>query len=502
MTEEDLNRQFCEKTLKYYLVFSNLRRSCMTNEIASKDTSDLSSELTQYDTKMLTALHFLGLPTENILVRVDERRKVFKNIEDVLTLLELPTLNNSKYISKFLSAVSAGLFDAALNYLWDETVQQLRFRIVQYDIQYFYDLAVTSDIRNKFSTEEDLVKIDDSGLIQGAKEIGLISDIGYRLLDNIKYMRNWASAAHPNQVEITGLQLITWLETCIREVISLPLSNIAIQISRLLRNIKNNILTEIEAETISSFFCELSLDKANSLCNGFFGIYCRNDTSIETKLNIKYLLPKLWPLIDEDVKWNFGIKFSKFQINNDQTEARLAREFLQIVNAESYLPDSVRSAEIKIELERLYNAHNALSNNFYLEPPCARQVQNLVGNHGVPQQINKYFTMVIIDAYLTNGYGVCWGADSIYVSLIQNFTQLQFFFAVSSFTHDKIASKLQFQLCQSQYKALLETAKSNITSPAFSKLIADIQSFRQPLYQLKDDKKIQQQIEYLKKVIK
>lgn len=253
MTEEDLNRQFCEKTLKYYLVFSNLRRSCMTNEIASKDTSDLSSELTQYDTKMLTALHFLGLPTENILVRVDERRKVFKNIEDVLTLLELPTLNNSKYISKFLSAVSAGLFDAALNYLWDETVQQLRFRIVQYDIQYFYDLAVTSDIRNKFSTEEDLVKIDDSGLIQGAKEIGLISDIGYRMLDNIKYMRNWASAAHPNQVEITGLQLITWLETCIREVISLPLSNIAIQISRLLRNIKNNILTEIEAETISSF---------------------------------------------------------------------------------------------------------------------------------------------------------------------------------------------------------------------------------------------------------
>lgn len=100
-----------------------------------------------------------------------------------------------------MAAVNAGLFDAALNYLWDETVSQLRSRVSQYDIQYFYDLAVTSDKRSKLSSKEDLNKIDDSELIQGAKEIGLISDIGYRMLDNIKHMRNWASAAHPNQVE-------------------------------------------------------------------------------------------------------------------------------------------------------------------------------------------------------------------------------------------------------------------------------------------------------------
>ena len=50
------------------------------------------------------------------------------------------------------------------------------------------------------------------------------------MLDNIKFMRNWASAAHPNQIELTGLQLISWLETCIKEVISLPLSNITIEI--------------------------------------------------------------------------------------------------------------------------------------------------------------------------------------------------------------------------------------------------------------------------------
>ncbi len=265
----------------------------MRDELSVNYSRELSTELTLYDTKVLQVFEYLGLPTDNILVKVDERRRVFKNIEDVLELLPEDTLKNSTYISKFLSAVSAGLFDAALNYLWDETVQQLRFRVIQYDIQYFYDLAVTSEKRSKLSSEDDLVKIDDSELIQGSKEIGLISDIGYRLLDNIKYMRNWASAAHPNQVVLTGLQLLDWLETCIREVISLPLSNITIQIGRLLRNIKTNVLNETEAEIISDFFCDLTLEKANSLCNGFFGIYCRVDTTIETKRNIKFLLPKL-----------------------------------------------------------------------------------------------------------------------------------------------------------------------------------------------------------------
>ena len=190
----------------------------MTQELSLYNSNELSTELTEYDRKMLTLFSYLGLPTESILVSIDERKRVFKNVEDVLSLLPIETLRGSTYISKFLSAVSAGLFDAALNYLWDETIKQLRIRVAQYDIQYFYDLAVTSsEKRKKLDTAEDLPKIDDSELIQGSKEIGLISDIGYRMLDNIKYMRNWASAAHPNQSELTGLQLITWLETCIKE---------------------------------------------------------------------------------------------------------------------------------------------------------------------------------------------------------------------------------------------------------------------------------------------
>jgi hypothetical protein len=92
----------------------------------------------------------------------------------------------------------------------------------------------SSEKRKKLGSEDDLSRIDDSELIHGAKEIGLISEIGFQHLDYIRFMRNYASAAHPNQIVLTGLQLTSWLETCIREVISLPLSEAAIEIRKLL----------------------------------------------------------------------------------------------------------------------------------------------------------------------------------------------------------------------------------------------------------------------------
>ena len=81
----------------------------MGNDLITANSRELATELTSYDTKMLGVFEYLGLPTDNILVKVDERRKVFKNIEDVLELLPSDILGKSIYISKFLSAVSRWL---------------------------------------------------------------------------------------------------------------------------------------------------------------------------------------------------------------------------------------------------------------------------------------------------------------------------------------------------------------------------------------------------------
>ena len=136
-----------------------------------------------------------------------------------------------------------------------------------------------------------MLKLDDFDLIKGALQIDLISQIGYKHLDYIRFMRNWASAAHPNQAELTGLNLISWLEICIKEVIATPPSNIRVRINQLLTNIKSEVIDEEQAETITIFFTELSNDKADALAKGFFGIYIDHNTTQQTRTNINNLAP-------------------------------------------------------------------------------------------------------------------------------------------------------------------------------------------------------------------
>lgn len=214
----------------------------------------------QTDNMHLSVLNALGLPADNVLSTIRERKAAIRNLPDIIEGLH--NLEDAHYLSKFLVAVSTGLFDAALNYLWDETIKQLRIRIINGDIKYFFDVVIPDAKRRDFSEPMDLLKLDDATLIEGALKIDLIGQIGYKHLDYIRYMRNWASAAHPNQAELTGLNLVSWLETCIKEVIATPISNIQIRINQLLRNIKTETIDTAEIETMATFFTELSTEKA------------------------------------------------------------------------------------------------------------------------------------------------------------------------------------------------------------------------------------------------
>jgi len=196
-------------------------------------TNGTPSALVQLESHLVTFLQQNDLPSQGIFVGVEERAIVFHYAPIVIRKLSDELRTSSIYLSKMLAACAAGLFDAALNYLWDETILQLRKRVAQYDLEFFYDNTISSgDKRNKYNTEEDLQYLPDSDLIRGAREIELISDIGYVHLEYISRMRNWASAAHPNQHELTGLNILSWFETCYKEVLSLPLPPSSISIKQ------------------------------------------------------------------------------------------------------------------------------------------------------------------------------------------------------------------------------------------------------------------------------
>src|SRR5260221_5799622 len=102
--------------------------------------SESALDLPNLEVALLKMIEQKGLPTSSVFVPIKERGVVFNNIDAVIEKLRPEKKPESVYISKFIAAVSAGLFDAALNYLWDETINELRHRVAQYDLAYFYDI--------------------------------------------------------------------------------------------------------------------------------------------------------------------------------------------------------------------------------------------------------------------------------------------------------------------------------------------------------------------------
>ena len=434
------------------------------------------AHLEEFETSLLTALDAVGLPSEGVLVDIEERFRVFENYPNILKLLTARQLGQSMYLSKLLAAVGAGLFDAALNYLWDETIAELRRRVALYDLAYFFDIAVTSPDRRKgLHTKEDLHKIPDQDLIRAARELGLISDIGYQQLDLIRYMRNYASAAHPNQNEIQAYQLMGWIETCIKEVITLPENQLVADTKQLLHNVRRGTINSANAVSTASFFDELPQESADNIASGLFGIYIDRTSDEHARDGVRLLMPAIWDHISEDKRRDLGLTCGKYVANGDTEKSDLSRELLEVVNGAAYLPTEIRTTDIASAIDELLVAHRGY-NNFHTESGPARRL-NTLSSEPVPKAIRRTYVRAIVEVFLTNGNGIAWAADNHYSEMISRFGPREARIALESLFEAEIASKLQFVSTQEKYEELLDALEPKMTKPRTRDLFEAIRSF-------------------------
>lgn len=457
-----------------------------TQEVAP---APIDTSLQRFEEVLTSVMAQLGLPSEGVMVSFDQRGRVLRNFEDAIDTLDGARRARSMYLSKFMVAVGAGLFDAALNYMWDETISELRRRVAGYDLAYFFDLAVKDPERRKgLQSDEDLLKVDDFDLIRASSDIGLISSVGHKQLGLIRYMRNYASAAHPNQNEITALQLLGWLETCIKEVITLPETAVVAETKRLLVNVKTQKLSQQRAAEISNFFEDIQADQADNLGAGLFAIYCQADSLEDARDNIRLLFPRLWGSISEGQRQRLGVKYARFAANGDQREAELARELLDAVDGASYLPEPIRVAEISSAVEELVRAHRGWD-NFYAEPPRARLLAAAVGDRPVPDGVRDDYVLGLVEAYLTNGNGVARNAEPVYRQLLEQFSRQEAEAALLSFTNTTIAGRLQLRLAQEKFGEMLELIEPKL-GRRHQEVLTAMRAAKAPLDKLAGDTRV------------
>lgn len=211
----------------------------------------IKDNLTPETTVFQSYLKTLNLPSENIIADTFQRETVMKNLPTLLSTISTEDKSNANYLSKFVAASAIGLFDAALNYIWNEVIVNLRTKINYYGLDTFYDNAVGNKRRSEYSNKDDLSGIKDKTLLDTCRKLEWISDIIYRKLCHILDMRNQIGASHPNVSVINAYELLGWLDVCVKEVINEKPSKSAIVAKNIIENIKG-LKEEIDDVTIQS----------------------------------------------------------------------------------------------------------------------------------------------------------------------------------------------------------------------------------------------------------
>ena len=437
----------------------------MTQDIepTSREPRDLSSNLDELTDGINGYLEYLGLPVTSVIVEPDQRRQAINNLPFVVSELDADQKRAATYLSKFVAACAMGLFDAALNYLWDETVRNLREKVARFDLNYFYDSVITDpDRRSKFKDEGDLEELEDWRLIQGCKETGIIGEVGFKHLNYIRDMRNHASAAHPNHNEITGLQLAAWLQTCVREVLGKEPEGAAFEVRRLLKSLREESLSETDIPHIAAAVESLPEELSRSLMRAAFGMYTDLRLSAHTRGNIRLVAGEIWRSCGEEARHEAGLKHATLSANGEASRAKLAREFLKQVGGLAYLPPDALSLEISRSLDALLTAHYGM-NNFYNEPTPARILQSLVPPNGnVPPAIARTYVESLTLCAIGNGYGVSWTAEPIYEDLIGRWHDDHAFVFATLVREPEVESRLRHTSCAVKYQEIARKLEGRV----------------------------------------
>jgi len=155
--------------------------------LASTSPNDLSSSIAAFNHPLASYLTNIGLPTGGVLAPIEDRRTVIESLESALAALPYPERQKAVYLSRFIVAVSVGLFDGAVNYLWNETVAAMRRLVAKVDLAYFF--SVTSQINGQYSklgSEEDLAQIAEHDLLEACRRMASVITSKPAIRDRLK----------------------------------------------------------------------------------------------------------------------------------------------------------------------------------------------------------------------------------------------------------------------------------------------------------------------------
>ncbi len=328
-------------------------------------------------------------------------------------LSKIPLELRDERMIRLCVAVSVGLFDSAINYIWNSTVVELRQKVIR------FGLPIVAQLTSKAIDENKLIELMDHELLKLCLELNLISEEGYFKLDQCRAIRNSFSAAHPAVGALDEDEVINFISRCARSALSDVNVPAGVNFNELIVAIKNAQFSEDQKAYWSGAIKGTHNAQRELIATALHGMYCDETLGQAARTNCSILFLPTVELGGMPAK--IIDQHQSYVGKGEDSKAAASRDFFTKFNMLGMLSEAERHAIVSTACDRMNAAHQGM-NNFYNEPPFAARLHEIVGASVVPDTVRWKFVETVISCALGNPFGVSWAAMPHYTSMIKDFS--------------------------------------------------------------------------------
>lgn len=354
----------------------------------------------------------LGIPRE-VLASQEEIEYAWRDLPRELR--EIPGNLRGELIARMCVAVSTGLFDGAMNYVWNAAILQLRQKIRN------FGLAVVAQIQQSDFEEKHLLELQDSRLLDLCLKLNIIDEDGFFFLDQCREVRNNFSAAHPTMGTVNDREFTTFLNRCVRYALADSSSPRGVDIGAFISAVKGLRFNNHQCQIWVQRLTETHDAQRQMLVNMVHGIYCDPATAEPARLNAIDICNDLSGAFTSSIKSDLINSHSDYVAKGLEDKHTASLQFFEKLGLLGLLNESEQHVVFSRAIDRLWNVHNGM-NNFYNEPPFAERLLEVTQQGAVPETIQDHFVQTVACCRVGNGYGVSNAAVPYYEEMIQSFS--------------------------------------------------------------------------------
>lgn len=419
--------------------------------------------------RLVEFLREVGLPHDNIMAEPAERAIIAGNLPAFLQALPAEVKRDARYLSKFVIGAGSGLFDYALNAIWNEVVVDLRRKASIYGLDIFFDAAVGgSKTREFYKTEDDLAALKDAVLLDTCRKLELISDPTYKKLKHILDMRNDVGISHPTSYSINAFELLGWLQTCVQDVLHDQPTEAALQVQAFISNLKQHAqpLDATARQNIERRFTELPTRLCGNLLRTVFGIYVSPETDAGVRKNIAVLAPALWKTCADEPRYRLGIVLEGYNTNLYRDKHALGSQFFDLVGGNAYRSPSERVIIVDTLITELMEKHSGWD-NFHHEAPVAANLWSYVPDQNsifdnLASRLFEAALVCRIGRGVSYNDGVSPGGRPYYDRILASCGDKFAPHVLAAFAQYRVQGMMGRPVCRAQAKAALEAARTYV----------------------------------------